>query len=166
MSEAQGTQAGDGQSAATADSKVFDLQKIYIKDMSFENPNAPQIFTIPWQPRVGQHLSSRREQLGDGVYEVILSVTLTVSLGERTAYLVEVHQAGIFRISGYPAAQLDALLGSYCLKILHPYIREAISDLIAKGGYPQFLLPPIDFDGLYADYQRQRAASQPAAASA
>lgn len=136
------------------------LQKIYVKDASFEAPNAPQIFQemgeTEAQPQVQLNLGHKVTDMGNDLYEVVLSLTLTCSLGDRTAYLAEVHQAGIFGIAGFPDGDRDGILGSYCPNLLFPYGRQMVSSLVQEGGFPPFLLQPINFDALYAEQQRQQ----------
>lgn len=148
-----------------AEGQQFVIQKIYIKDVSFETPNSPAIFTeTKWEPEVNVQLNTRAAPLADHMHEVVLSVTITAKLGDKTAYLVEVQQAGIFRTEGFEEAQLNHLLGSFCPNILFPYVREAISDLVARGGFPQLLLAPVNFDALYAQHmQQQQEGTQEAA---
>ena len=137
------------------------LQKIYVKDVSFEAPNAPQMFQeiseTGDQPQVQLNLGQRATDLGDDLYEVVLSLTLTCTLGERTAYLAEVQQAGVFGIAGFDAADRDGVIGSYCPNLLFPYARQVISSLVLEGGFPPFLLQPINFDALFAEQQRRAA---------
>ncbi|MCE5233801.1 MAG: protein-export chaperone SecB [Mizugakiibacter sp.] len=137
------------------------LQKIYVRDASFEAPNAPQIFQEIGEsqqaPQVQLNLSHKADQLADGVFEVVLTLTLTCTLQDRTAYLAEVHQAGIFDVVGFADAERDAILGSYCPNVLFPYARQMISDLVVNGGFPPFLLQPINFDALYGEQLRRRA---------
>jgi preprotein translocase subunit SecB len=134
------------------------LQKIYVKDVSFEAPGAPQIFQSQGaQPNVELNLSQRVSQLGDTAYEVVLSVTATCKIEEKTAYLAEVHQAGIFGLSGFDAQSREAVLATYCPNVLFPYARQVVSDLVQNGGFPPFFLQPINFEALYADQQRRRA---------
>lgn len=136
----------------------LNLQKIYVKDVSFEAPGAPQIFQgTGAQPNVELNLSQRVTQLGEAAYEVVLSVTATCKIEDKTAYLAEVHQAGIFGFSGFDAPSRDAVLATYCPNVLFPYARQVVSDLVQNGGFPPFLLQPINFDALYADQQRRRA---------
>lgn len=141
---------------ATQNEREFGIQKIYTKDISFETPNAPQIFRDQWKPEVNLQLGNSAETLGEDVHEVILSVTVTAKLGEKTAYLVEVQQAGIFNIKGYSDAELGAMVGAYCPNILFPYAREAISDLVTRGGFPQLLLAPVNFEALYQQHLAQQ----------
>jgi preprotein translocase subunit SecB len=133
------------------------LQKIYVKDASFEAPSAPQIFQDETAPQLQLNMSQKVAALAQDVYEVVLTLTLTCSAGDKTAYLVEVQQAGVFTISGFDARNLDAVLGTYCPNTLFPYARQLISDLIQAGGFPPYFLQPINFDQLYADTLRRRA---------
>ena len=136
----------------------FALQKIYLKDISFETPNSPAIFTEQWEPAVNVELQSAGNAVADNVHDVVLTVTVTAKLGEKTAYLVEVQQAGVFTVAGFSDDERAHMLGSYCPNILFPYAREAISDLVAKGGFPQMLLGPVNFDAMFAEHvQRQQA---------
>ncbi|MGF1642872.1 MAG: protein-export chaperone SecB [Thiotrichales bacterium] len=145
---------------------VFEIQRVYLKDVSWEAPNAPTIFTKPFKPATNVDLNSAFKRLAENVYEVDINLTVTVKSEEETAYLVEIKQSGIFSIVGYPDDQLAQLLGSYCPNILYPFAREAISDLVVKGGFPQMLLAPINFDALYQQHlmDRQKAAEAAAAA--
>ncbi|HET9835144.1 MAG TPA: protein-export chaperone SecB [Rhodanobacteraceae bacterium] len=133
------------------------LQKIYVRDASFEVPNAPAVFQEEGQPQVQLNLSHKAGQIGEGGFEVVLTLTVTCTLNERTAYLAEVQQAGIFVAVGFPQEELGAILGSYCPNLLFPYARQMVSDLVQNGGFPPLLLQPINFDALYAE-QMQRAA--------
>ena len=140
----------------------FSIQKIYTRDISFEAPNSPAIFSQEsWEPEINVQLNSRAGSMENNMHEVVLSVTVTAKVGEQTAYLVEVQQAGVFQTTGFDDQQLGHLLGSFCPNILFPYVREAISDLIARGGFPQMLLQPVNFDALYAQHlQQQQAEAQ------
>jgi len=139
----------------------FTIQKIYTKDISFETPNSPAIFTqTEWNPDVNVQLNSRATALEDNAHEVVLAVTVTVKLGDKTAYLAEVQQAAIFKIENFPAEQMGHVLGSFCPNILFPYVREAISDLVARGGFPQMLLAPVNFDAIYAQHMQQQAQAE------
>ena len=138
----------------------FSVEKIYTRDVSFESPNAPAVFNEQVQPELSMNLNQRVTQLNDNAFEVILGVTLTCKAGEKTAYLAEVQQAGIFGLAGFDPAGLDAMLGAQCPAILYPYARAAISDLVGNGGFPPFQLQPINFDALYAEGLRQRAMQQ------
>ncbi|MES9955812.1 MAG: protein-export chaperone SecB [Sedimenticola sp.] len=138
----------------------FALQRIYIKDVSFETPNSPTIFNEQWSPESSLNLNSNVERVGEDLYEVVLNVTVTTKLGEKTAYLVEIQQAGVFHVKGFPEAEMGPMMGAYCPNILFPYAREAISDLVSKGSFPQLLLTPVNFDALYAQHMQEREAQQ------
>jgi len=135
--------------------KQFSLQKLYVKDVSFETPNSPEIFTLKWDPKVEFNLASNAQQLQEDLYEVSVTTTLTLTLEEKTAYLIEVCQAGIFSMVNFSEEELGPLLGSYCPNVLFPYAREAVSDLVTRGGFPPMLLAPINFDALYAQHMEQ-----------
>ena len=134
----------------------FQLQKIYLKDTSFETPNSPGIFTENWEPDVNVELQTAGKPLADNVHEVVLTVTVTTKVGDKTAYLAEVHQAGVFTLDGFNENERAHMLGSYCPNILFPYAREAISDFVGKGGFPQLMLAPVNFDALYAQHVQQQ----------
>ncbi len=146
----------------------FAIQKIYVRDVSYESPNAPAVFTGEWQPEVNLDLNTQADPLEEGVFHVDLALTVTVKNQDKTAFLVEVHQCGIFNIGGFDDQQMGHMLGSYCPNILFPYAREAISDLVTKGGFPPLLLAPVNFDALYAQHlaqqQQQPAGGEPAPA--
>jgi preprotein translocase subunit SecB len=136
------------------------IQKIYIKDLSFEAPHAPKVFTEQLNPSLDLHFANAATTLGPDVHEVVLTVTCTVKQDDRTIYLVEVQQAGIFNISGFSEQQLPAVLATACPNILFPFAREAVCDIVTKGGFPQLLLAPVNFDALYAqELQRRRGAA-------
>ncbi len=139
------------------------VQKIYVKDASFEAPTAPHIFQEQGQQRIELNLNQKAQQLAPSVYEIVLTVTVTCKVGEKTAFLVEVQQAGIFGLSGFDAQQLDLVIGTYCPNIIFPYARHAISTLIEQGGFPPFLLQPINFEQIYAENLRRKQQQQVAA---
>lgn len=145
--------------------RQFGIQKIYIKDVSFETPNSPEVFTLPWEPQVDINLGTNGQKLDEGVYEVALSITLTLKLGTKTAYLIEITQAGIFTASGFEDGEMGHLMGSYCPNLLFPYAREAVSDLVTKGGFPPMLLTPVNFDALYAQHLSQAQNASEASAT-
>jgi preprotein translocase subunit SecB len=149
--------------------KQFAIQKIYTKDMSFETPNSPKIFTEKWEPTVNFNLGTNVQPLENSLFEISLSVTITVKCGETTAYLAEVNQAGIFTLGGFTEQEMGPMVGSFCPNILFPYARETISDLVIRGGFPQLLLAPVNFDALYAQHvqqlQEQQAQAVPAPSS-
>lgn len=141
------------------DERKFDLQRIYTKDLSFETPNSPEIFTLDWKPESNLSLNSEVNNLGGDVYEVTLSVTITTKIEDKVAYLVEVQQAGIFAIKNFPNNEMGPMLGAYCPNILFPYARGVVSDLVTKGGFPQLLLTPVNFDHLFAQHMHQQQAA-------
>lgn len=136
------------------------IQKIYLKDASFEGKNTPQVFQQPWEPQIELALNSGSLLLAQEVYEVILSLTVTAKIKEQIAFLVEVHMAGIFLIQSFSEDELNHLLGAYCLEVIYPYAREAISDLVVRGGFPQLMLTPMNFDLIYKRSQEQSASTQ------
>ncbi len=134
----------------------FGIQKVYVKDLSFETPNSPQIFGQDIQPAVNLQLSSQSRHLAENSHEVVLRLTVTVAAGEQTVYLAEVSQAGIFHISGFPDEVFERMIGITCPNILFPFARELVSDLVSRGGFPQLLLAPVNFEAMYAQQQKQR----------
>ena len=124
------------------------LERIYVKDMSLEVPGA-EVFTREWQPELDINLSSAAEKLDDDHYQVILTVNVTANNGGETAFIAEVHQAGIFMLQNIPEEQLGAILGAYCPNVLFPYAREVVSDIVTRGSFPQLLLAPVNFDQAY-----------------
>ena len=143
---------------AEAAGPAFTVEKIYVTDVSFEVPGAPAIFTENVQPELQLNLNQRVQRLGENAFEVVLGVTLTCKAGDKTAYVAEVQQAGIFGLMGLEAQAVDVLLGTQCPNILFPYVRQLVSDLVQAGGFPPFFLQPINFEALYAESLRQRAA--------
>lgn len=134
----------------------FNIQRIYTKDVSFETPNSPAIFQKEWEPDVKLDLDTRSNKLDDELYEVVLSLTVTASIGEEVAFLAEVQQAGIFTIGGVEGQQLAHSIGSYCPNILFPYARQVIAGLVSGGTFPQLNLAPVNFDALFAQYVNSR----------
>ncbi len=145
---------GAGAAATQENSQVFRVQKVYIKDVSFETPRSTEIFTeqAQWSPEVKVQLNTENKNVKDDLFECTLMITVTVELQGKPAYLAEVHQSGLFTISGFQKEELAHLLGSYAPSVLFPFVREVVSDLAVKGGFPQMLLDPINFDGLYAQH--------------
>lgn len=135
----------------------FQIQRIYTKDISFEAPNAPQVFQKEWQPEVKLDLDTASSQLAEGVFEVVLRVTVTATMEEETAFLCEVQQAGIFAIGGIEGTQMAHCLGAYCPNILFPYARECITSLVSRGTFPQLNLAPVNFDALFMNYLQQQS---------
>ena len=130
----------------------FEIQKIYIKDISFETPNSPKIFTEKWNPKTDVHIQTENNKLDEKIYEVAIVVTVTATQEDNTAFLAEVKQAGIFFMENFPEEQQKQLLGSYCPNILFPFARETVAELVSKGGFPQLLLNPVNFDALYQQH--------------
>lgn len=142
----------------------FSIEKIYLKDASLEIPNAPQIFTDRSQPQVGIELSNFAQQLEENVFEVAIKVTVTSKIEDKTVFLVEVTQAGIFQIRGVPEENLEMIVGITCPNILFPYARESVSDLVVRAGFQPVLLNPINFEALFAQQKQQQAQAAEAAA--
>jgi len=130
----------------------FAIQKIYVKDVSFETPNSPEVFAQEWKPEVNVELDSKGRLINNDVHEIVLGVTVTAKFGEKVAFLAEIQQAGIFVIKNFQENDKAAMIGSYCPSLLFPFAREAVSDLVTKGGFPQFLLQPVNFDALYQQH--------------
>ena len=142
----------------------FGLERLFVKDVSFEVPSS-KVFLGEWKPEMDVQLNTETTRLDDTHYEVAVTVTVTAKYADVTAFVAEVKQAGIFLISGVPEEQLTQLVGAYCPNILFPYVREAISDLVGRGSFPQLLLAPVNFDALFAQAQQQRAQQQAAPAA-
>ncbi|MGY1426013.1 protein-export chaperone SecB [Lysobacter sp. A289] len=145
---------------AAATGPSFTIEKIYAKDVSFEVPGGPAVFSEQAQPQLQLNLNQSVQRLNETNYEVVLGITLTCNADDKPLYLVEVKQAGVFTLSGFEAAQLDNLLGIHCPTVLYPYARSLISNLVQSGGFPPFFLQPINFDALYAEGLRQRSEKQ------
>ena len=135
--------------APVGDGPQFGIVRIYLKDVSFETPNSPEVFRQDFKPDVNLQLNTSVNRLDGDLFEVVLNVTVTSKQEDKTGFLVEVQQAGIFELKGYDEAQKGSVLGAYCPNTLYPFAREAVSDLVVKGGFPQLLLSPINFDALY-----------------
>jgi preprotein translocase subunit SecB len=142
--------------AAQQPGREFALSRIYTKDISFETPNSPTVFSEEWKPSYNMNITSEVNPLPNDHFEVIINVTVTCKVEEKTAFLVEVKQAGIFRVSGFPKEEMGPMLGAYCPNLLFPYAREVVSDLVAKGSFPQLLLTPVNFDAIYARHLQQQ----------
>jgi preprotein translocase subunit SecB len=150
--------------AATQDQQqqpVFGIEKIYVKDLSLEVPNAPEVFLQREAPQVSIELSNSAKALEEGLFEVAITVTVTSKIEDKTVFLVEVAQAGIFQVSNIPNENMEPLLAITCPNILFPYAREAVSDLVVRAGFPPVLLNPINFEALYM--QQKQQAQQPVA---
>jgi preprotein translocase subunit SecB len=142
---------------------TFAIEKIYVKDLSLENPGAPQSFLNAVAPNVEVGLRTRGEQVEENVFECVLTITVTAKAGDTTLFLVEAAQAGLFRIQGVPMADMQPIMGIHCPNVLFPYVRETIADAISRAGFPPVHLDPINFELLYqqqlANLQQQPAAS-------
>ncbi len=150
----------------TTDDKRLSIAKIYIKDFSFESPQTPNIFKAgEWSPQTNLNLRSSHTPVDDNLHEVVLTITIDAKEGDKTIFLIELHQAGLFDVSGYSAEEMGAIIGSFCPNILFPYARESIAGMIQKGGFPEFVLQPINFDALYLQAQQKRAEAEAAEAS-
>jgi len=136
----------------------FQIEKIYVKDLSLEIPDGPQSFMQGEQPRLEVQIGNDAAQFADGYYEATVTVTVTARAGDKTVFLVEAAQAGIFSIRGVPQDDLPGLLNVACPTIIYPYLRETVSDVITRGGFPPVLLAPVSFEALYAQRQQQSAA--------
>lgn len=148
-----------GNGAATEGARQFGLRRFYIKDVSFEAPNSPGIFAESGlDPEIKVNLRTSQRSLGDSMSEVVLHVTVHAIAGERTVFLVELQQAGLFQIGGFPPDETRTILGVACPNALFPYAREAVSSIIQRGGFAPILLQPIDFTALFAQAQAERAA--------
>ena len=138
--------------------KQFAIQKLYVKDASFESPDSPKSFSSKkWDPKIDLNLTNTQRHLEGDLYEVVLCITATVTHEESTSFLVEVQQAGLVAITGFDEAETKYLLGSQCMNILFPYAREVISDLSVRGGFPPLILSPVNFDALYQQHLQQQA---------
>jgi len=136
----------------------FQIEKIYVKDVSLEIPGAPQVFLEAQGPQLEIQVRNESAQFSDGLFEVVVTVTVTAKAADRTLFLAEVAQAGIFSVRGVPQADIEPLLAVACPTILYPYARETVSDLITRGGFPPVLLAPVSFEALYAQRMQQQAA--------
>lgn len=153
----------DGQSGSEGTQQRFQIEKVYVKDISFESPGAPGAFGKEWKPQVDLQLGHRSQQVGEKLYEVLLQITVTARNGEDTTFLVELQQAGLFTLNGFEEGELDRMLGVFCPSILFPYAREAVSDLVTRGGYPQLVLSPVNFEAIYRQHKEGQAAEGAAA---
>jgi preprotein translocase subunit SecB len=142
-----------------ATDKQLAIQKIYIKDFSFESPNTPQVFSrTDWSPKTDLNLRSSHTAGSENNHEVVLTITVEAKEDDKTVFLIELHQAGLFHVSGYSGDEFKAIVGSFCPNILYPYARESIASMVSKGGFPEFVLQPINFDALFAQGMAQAKA--------
>ena len=144
----------------------FQIEKIYVKDLSLEIPGAPQVFLEAQTPQLEIQVRNESKRFADGLFEVMITVTVTATAGEKTLFLAEIAQAGIFSLRNVPDADLEPLLAVACPTILYPYAREAVSDAVTRGGFPPVLLAPVSFVALYAQRQQLAAAEAPRAGAA
>jgi preprotein translocase subunit SecB len=140
----------------------FGIQRLYIKDLSFEAPNSPQVFAEQWKPDLHMDLNVANTKLDDGVYEVVLTVTVTVKMEEKGIFIAETQQAGVFTLKSFPEEQVKHMLGSFCPNILYPYAREVVTDVVVKGGFPQLYLAPVNFDALLQQKEQEGATAEEA----
>ncbi|PCJ22359.1 MAG: protein-export chaperone SecB [SAR86 cluster bacterium] len=159
--EDNNTEAAAAPAAQAPEGPQFALQRIYLKDSSFESPRSPAVFQGKWAPTINFDIKTRNEKVQDDIYEVVLVLTVEAKLEEQAAFLVEVHQAGIFACKEFDEAQLEQLLATVCPNILFAYAREAVDSMVVKGSFPALMLSPINFDALYAQ-QKQAMAEQAA----
>ena len=160
---AEENQPAQGQAEGRAQEQQFSIQKLYLKDVSFESPNVPAVFADgEWQPEVNIQLNSSNKSIGQDTFEVDLKITVTAKQNKKTAFLVELTQSGIFTVAGFEQDNLRGMLGAFCPETLFPFAREAIAELVSKGGFPPLLLAPVNFNAQYM----QQAQQQQAAAAA
>jgi preprotein translocase subunit SecB len=146
----------ESEQAASGNQGQVRLERLYLKDVSFESPNTPEMFTQAWEPQINLEINNRSQQVGDGHFEVVLTATATATLGEKTAFVVEVQQAAVFAMSGLPEEVVHRAIGTVCPNTLFPYVREAIDSLVVRGGFPALHLAPVNFDAAYADALKQQ----------
>ena len=143
----------------TSKNPEFAIQRLFVKDISFEAPNSPQAFKEEWKPEVEVNLDTVHQLLEGELYDVTLKVTVTTKLNSKTIFVAEVQQAGIFMLNGFEQTQHDELLGSFCANVLFPYAREVISDIVNRGGFPPLYLAPVNFDAIYQQRKQKAAAN-------
>ncbi|HSH49237.1 MAG TPA: protein-export chaperone SecB [Halomonas sp.] len=166
MAEEKSQNAPNGQASQASEAQrpqvQFSMQRVYVKDISFEAPNSPAVFQQGFKPKVGLDLNTSHRHLGEDAYEVVVKVTAQVTHNEEgaTSFLAEVEQAGLFRIGGIEGAQLDHTLGAFCPNLLFPYARECVDNLVNRGGFPPLMLAPVNFDAIYAQRKKQQAEQQ------
>jgi preprotein translocase subunit SecB len=153
---AQEPNALNGSQNTEESQRQFGIQRIYVKDMSVEVPNSPKIFLQNWEPEMNMDLNTKADPLENNTYEVVLTLTITVKIKTQVAFLVEVKQAGIFTLQGFPEDQLRPMLGAFCPNVLYPYARATVTDLVVRAGFPQLYITPVSFDALYEQHERER----------
>ena len=156
MAENDNNQNGAAQ-AAQPQGPMFALQRIYLKDCSFESPKSPDVFRGQWAPKISFNLNTSNQKLAEGVFEVVLRMTIEAKQEETVAFLVEVQQAGIFTCDGFNEADLERVLATVCPNILFPYARETIDSVVVRGSVPAVMLAPVNFDAVYAQSNAQQA---------
>ncbi|OGT42573.1 MAG: protein-export chaperone SecB [Gammaproteobacteria bacterium RIFCSPHIGHO2_12_FULL_37_34] len=154
--QAKTEKVAENSTEKTGQHPLFEIQRIFVKDISFEAPNTPHTFVEEWKPEVALNLETKSTRIQENLHEVILSITATVMSNKKTAFLVEVDQAGVFVVSGFPNDQLHHMLGSFCPNVLFPYAREVVSDIVVRGGFPQLILAPVNFDALYNKHMEEQ----------
>ena len=159
MSDAMQPQQPQAPQSADPQQPSFQIEKLYVKDLSLEVPHAPQIFMSAENPQLEIQVRNEATQFSDVMFEVTVTVTVTARSGEKTVFLAEVAQAGIFSVRGVAAAEIEPLVGIACPTILYPYAREAISDLVIRAGFPAVVLAPVSFEQIYMERQQQAAAA-------
>jgi len=137
---------------ATTTNPDFAIQRLYIKDLSFESPNSPEVFQSEWKPELSLDINTDAKLIGNDIYEVVLKLTVKVKMNDKIPFLIEIKQAGLFLLKGFPEEQLRYMLGAFCPNIIFPYAREIISDMTMRGGFPPLYLTPINFDSLYQQH--------------
>lgn len=160
MAENNQQAAGGSNENANQNQPQFALQRIYVKDLSFESPNAPEVFQQQWKPSVNMDLNTSHNKISDTQYEVVLSITITAKVEEKVAYLVEIQQAGVFLLNGFPEKQVPPMLGAYCPNLLFPYARETIDNVVNKGSFPALMLAPVNFDAIFAQAVKRKQQEQ------
>jgi len=135
---------------------LFQLQRLYLKDLSFEAPNAPEVFKKDWKPEVKLEVNNTATPIEEGIYEVVLKVIASAKVEDKTAFIVEIQQAGLFAVKGLEGVHLQHVLKGVCANILFPYAREAVSDVVSKGTFPQLMLQPINFEAAFAEQMRRQ----------
>jgi len=161
MADENTTAGGAGDPAANGQGPAVALQTVYIKDLSFEAPKGPFLPAQSQDPKISLNLSTMSNTVGQDAHEVVLSVTLEAKNGDVAVYLAEVKQAGVFVVRGFGADETRRILGSFAPNILFPYIRQTVSDVVTKGGFPPFLLPPVNFEALFTQAAARAQQQQP-----
>lgn len=152
----------------SAKQPTFAVQRVYLKDISFESPNAPTVFKSEWKPKVKMDLNTENKKLSDNQWEVTLTITVTANIEEKPAFIIEIQQAGIFLVDGLNQQQTAHTLGAFCPNLLFPYARETVDSMVVKGSFPALMLQPVNFDAIYAEAlkrQKDKATEESAEAA-